>query len=226
MLGVFVNVTTVIIGSLIGLIIKKGIPERLTSAVMIGIGMCNICMGVQGMMDGKNILILIGATVIGAIIGTLADIDGKIKKLGDSVSKKFKSTGKTSIAEGFINGSLVFCVGAMTIIGSLNSGLKGDHEMIFTKSFLDLISSSMLAASLGIGVLFSSLFVLVFQGGLVLLSQFVEPFLTEAAIAELSCCGAMLIFVLGLNLMGIAKIKIANYLPALLIVPIICHFVA
>ena len=225
MLGVFVNVTTVIIGSLIGLIIKKGIPERLTSAVMIGIGMRNICMGVQGMMDGKNILILIGATVIGAIIGTLADIDGKINKLGDSVSKKFKSTGKTSIAEGFINGSLVFCVGAMTINGSLNAGITGDNSLLYTKATLDLFSSSMLAASLGIGVMFAAAFVLGFQGLLVLLAGFLAPVLTESAIAEMTCAGSLIIIAIGTNVIGITKIKVADYLPAIALAPLFCWII-
>lgn len=224
MIGVLVNVATVILGSLIGLLVKKGIPERVSDAVMKGIGMCNICMGVVGVMDGNNILVLIASVVIGAIIGTLLDIDGKINRLGDIVSSRFSTGGGGSIAQGFVTASLVFCIGAMTIVGSLNSGLKGDHEMIFTKSFLDLISSSMLAASLGIGVLFAALFVLVFQGGLVLLAQYVAPLLTEVAIAEMTCCGSMLILVLGLNLMGISKIKIADYLPAIFIAPVICLF--
>lgn len=224
MIGVLVNVATVILGSLIGLLVKKGIPERVSDAVMKGIGMCNICMGVVGVMDGNNILVLIASVVIGVIIGTLLDIDGKINRLGDIVSSRFSTGGSGSIAQGFVTASLVFCIGAMTIVGSLNSGLRGDHEMIFTKSFLDLISSSMLATSLGIGVLFSAAFVLVFQGGLVLLAQYVAPLLTEAAIAEMTCCGSMLILVLGLNLMGISKIKIADYLPAIFIAPVICLF--
>ena len=225
MIGVFVNVATVFLGSLIGLVVKKGIPQRISDAVMIGIGMCNICMGITGAMQGQNILVLIASIVIGSVIGTLIDIDGKINYLGDAVSKRFSSHGKGSIAQGFVNGSLVFCVGAMTIVGCLDWGLRGDHEMIFTKAFLDLKSSSMLAVSLGIGVMFSSLFVLVFQGSLVLLSQFAAPFLTETAIAEMSCCGSILIFALGLNLMGAAKIKIANYLPAIFIPPLICFFI-
>ncbi|MBQ8525602.1 MAG: DUF554 domain-containing protein [Clostridia bacterium] len=224
MIGVFVNVATVLLGSLIGLFIKKGIPERVSGAVMTGIGMCNVCMGVTGVLDGENILVLIAAVAIGSVIGTLLDIDGRINRLGDWVSGRFNAGGSNSIAQGFVTASLVFCIGSMTIVGSLNSGLRGDHEMIFTKSFLDLISSSMLAASLGIGVMLSAIFVLVFQGALVLLAQFVAPFLTETAIAEMSCCGSLLILVLGLNLMGISKIKIADYLPAIFIAPIICLF--
>ena len=225
MIGVFVNVATVLIGSLIGLVVKKGIPEKIANAVMVGIGMCNICMGITGAAQSSNILVLIASMAIGAALGTLLDIDGRLNKLGDAVSSRFSGKTKGNIAVGFVNASLVFCVGAMTIVGSLDSGLRGDHEMIFTKSFLDLISSSMLAASLGVGVMFASLFVLLFQGGLVLLSQFVEPFLTDVAISEMSVCGSLLIFALGLNLMGVAKIKIANYLPAIFIVPVICFFI-
>lgn len=107
----------------------------------------------------------------------------------------------------------------MTIVGSLNAGISGDNEMLLTKSLLDLISSSMLAASLGLGVLLSAVFVLVFQGALVLLASFLAPFLTTAAIAELTCCGSVLILALGLNLIGLTKIKVADYLPALVFVP-------
>ena len=124
------------------------------------------------------------------------------------------------MAEGFITASLLFCIGAMTIVGSLNAGLRNDYDMLFTKSLLDLFSSMMLAASLGIGVLCSAAFVLVFQGALVLMAQVVAPILTEAAIAEITCAGSLMILALGLNLLGIAKIKVANLLPAMLFAPL------
>lgn len=118
--------------------------------------------------------------------------------------------------------SLLFCVGAMTIVGSLQAGLTGDCEMLYTKATLDLISSCVLSASLGIGVLLADIFVLVFQGGLVLLAGFIAPFLTDYAIGEMTCAGSVLIIALGLNLIGVTKIKVANYLPVILIPPFLC----
>jgi len=222
MLGVIVNVATVILGSLIGLLCKKGIPERVEKAVMTAIGLCTVYLGIDGALAGENVLVLILSMIVGTAIGTLLDLDGGITRLGSWVEGKFqkKSGHAVSVAEGFITASLLFCVGAMTIVGSLNSGLRGDHSLIFTKSLLDLFSSMMLAASLGIGVLCSAVFVLIFQGGLVLLSQVIAPVLTDAAIAEITCAGSLMILALGLNLLGITKIKVANLLPAMLAAPL------
>lgn len=222
MLGVIVNVATVILGSLLGLLCKRGIPERIEKAVMTAIGLCTVYLGIDGALAGENVLVLILSMILGTAIGTLLDVDGGIARLGGWVERKFqkKSGHAVSVAEGFITASLLFCVGAMTIVGSLNSGLQGDHSLIFTKSLLDLFSSMMLSASLGIGVLCSAAFVLVFQGGLVLLSQVIAPVLTEAAIAEITCAGSLMILALGLNLLGITKIKVANLLPAMLVAPL------
>ena len=223
MISVLVNTGTVILGSLIGLLLKKGIPEKVTSAVMTAIGLCTIYIGIDGALAGENVLIVIIAMVIGTIIGTLIDIDGGLNKLADWVGSKTKRNGsEASVAEGFLTASLLFCIGAMTIVGSLNAGLSGDNRMIFTKSTLDLVSSIMLSASLGIGVLLSASFVFVFQGAIVLLAQYLEPILTEATIAEITCAGSLMIIALGLNLIGVTKIKVSNFLPALVIVPIAC----
>ena len=227
MIGVLVNTITVIIGSCVGLLLKKGIPQRLTTAIMLGIGLCTIYIGIDGMMAGENTLVLIVSMVLGALVGTWLDLDGKIQALGDWIEGKFNhnqsenGTTQVSLAQGFVTAALLFCVGSMTIVGSLNAGISGDNEMLFTKSLLDLISSSMLAASLGLGVLLSAVFVLVFQGALVLLASVLAPFLTTAAIAELTCCGSVLILALGLNLIGLTKFKVADYLPALVFVPIL-----
>ncbi len=224
MIGVFVNFATVLLGSTIGLIFKKGISKRFTDSVMIGIGLCTVCIGVSGMLKGENILVAIISMVLGAIFGTWIDFDKRINRVGDFIQSKFKRKDeKVSIAEGFVTASLLFCIGAMTIVGSLESGLKGDNSMIFTKSLLDFFSSTMLAASLGIGVVFSCVFVLIFQGGLVLLSGLLAPILNDAAIAELTCVGSLMILALGLNLIGITKIKVANFFPALVFAPIFCY---
>ncbi len=224
--GVLVNTLTVIIGSSVGLLLKKQIPEKLTGAVMTAIGLCTIAIGVGGIIKGENQLVMIISLVLGTIVGTLIDIDGKLSKLGDKFQKKAKKQNgeNATFSEGFVTASLLFCVGAMTIVGSMNAGISGDNQMLYTKSVLDLISSSMLAASLGIGVMVASLFVLGFQGALVALSMLLGSFLSDFAVNELICAGSVMITALGLNLIGVTKIKVANLLPGLIFVPIICLF--
>lgn len=223
MLGVIVNVGTVLLGSLVGLFLKRGIPEKVTEALMIGVGLCTVFIGISGALQGENTLVLILSMAIGTVIGTLLDIDRQLNRLAAYVENRFKQKdGQVTVAEGFVTASLLFCVGAMTIVGSLQAGLTGDCEMLYTKATLDLISSCVLSASLGIGVLLADIFVLVFQGGLVLLAGFIAPFLTDYAIGEMTCAGSVLIIALGLNLIGVTKIKVANYLPVILIPPFLC----
>lgn len=227
MLGVLVNVGTVLIGSLVGLFLKRGIPEKVTEALMIGIGLCTVFIGISGALEGENTLVLILSMAIGTVIGTLLDIDKQLNRLAAYVEARFKQKeGQVTVAEGFVTASLLFCVGAMTIVGSLQAGLTGDCEMLFTKATLDLVSSCVLVASLGIGVLLADIFVLVFQGGIVLLAGLVAPFLTDYAIGEMTCAGSVLIIALGLNLIGVTKIKVANYLPVIFIPPILCLFMS
>ena len=227
MLGVLVNVGTVLIGSLVGLFLKRGIPEKVTEALMIGIGLCTVFIGISGALEGENTLVLILSMAIGTVIGTLLDIDKQLNRLAAYVEARFKQKeGQVTVAEGFVTASLLYCVGTMTIVGSLQAGLTGDCEMLFTKATLDLVSSCVLAASLGIGVLLADIFVLVFQGGIVLLAGLVVPFLTDYAIGEMTCAGSVLIIALGLNLIGVTKIKVANYLPVIFIPPILCLFMS
>lgn len=228
MTGVIANTLTVIIGSLVGLTFRKGIPEKVTSAVMTGLGLCSIYIGIDGALSGENVLIVIAAMVVGSIIGTLLDIDQAINNLGTWVENRYSNNnkGQVSITQGFVTASLLFCVGAMTINGSLNAGISGDNSLLYTKAMLDLFSSSMLAASLGIGVLFAAAFVLGFQGLLVLMAGFLAPVLTPAAIAEMTCAGSLIIIALGTNLIGATDIKVANYLPAIAIAPFLCWLVS
>lgn len=228
MTGVLVNTGTILLGSAVGLLFKKGIPERVTNAVMIGLGLCTLYIGIDGALSDENVLIVIASMVLGAIVGTLLDIDGAINRLGKWIEGKFqkKEGGKVSVAEGFVTASLLFCVGAMTINGSLNAGISGDNSLLFTKAMLDLFSSAMLTASLGFGVMVSAVFVLVFQGALVLLAGVLAPVLTPFAIAEMTSAGSLIIIAIATNLMGITKIKVADYLPAIVFAPIICWIVS
>ena len=225
MLGVITNTLTVVIGSIVGLLFARFISEKYTNALMTAIGLCTIYIGIDGALAGENTLVLIIALVIGTLLGTLLNIDGAIGALGKWVEGRFsrKDGKKASVAEGFVTASLLFCIGSMTIVGSLNAGILGDNTLLFTKSVLDLISSCLLASSLGIGVLCAAAFVFVFQGGLVLLAQFIAPFLTLDAQGELICAGSVMILALGLNLIGLTKIKVANMLPALVIAPFLVY---
>ncbi len=227
MLGVFVNVITVIAGSLIGLLFRKGIPEKVSSAVMTGLGACTVYIGISGSLCGENVLILIAAVVLGAISGTLLDLDGAINRLAAKAENKFKKGGKKlSVAEGLVTSTLLFCVGSMTVTGSIQAGLTGDNSILITKATLDLVSSMMLASTLGIGVLLSSVSVLVIQGGLVLLAGVLAPFMSAGAVNEMTCAGSLLIVMIGTNLMGMTKIKVADYLPAILFAPVLYNLIA
>lgn len=224
MLGVIVNTITVLIGSTVGLICKRAVPERITKAIMLAIGLCTVYIGISGTLEGENTLVLILSMVFGTAVGTAIDLDRRITHLGELVNRKFKRAhGGVSLTEGFVTASLLFCVGAMTIVGSLNAGLRGDNEMLFTKSLLDLISSCMLSVSLGMGVMCAAAFVFVFQGALVLLAQFLAPILSATAIAEITCAGSLMILALGLNLIGLTKLKVANFLPALIFAPLFTY---
>ena len=226
MLGTIVNTIAVIIGASIGLLLKKGLPENLEDTMMKGLGLCTLFLGIRGSLGGNNSLILIISMVVGALIGEGIDLDEKLNRFGKWLENKFKSKDgdKVSIAEGFVSASLLFCVGAMTVVGSLQSGLMGNHEMLFNKSMLDFVAAIIFASSMGIGVLFSAVFVLVYQGAITLAAQWVAPFLTDTIIAEMTCVGSVIIIGIGLNLLGITKLKVMNYVPAIFIPILLCQF--
>ena len=226
MLGVIINVITVIIGSCVGLLFKKGIPEKVSKAAMTGLGACTLYIGITGSLCGENVLILIASVVLGVISGTLLDIDGGINKLAKKVETRFKKESGVSVAEGLVTATLLFCVGSMTITGSIQAGLTGDNSVLITKATLDLVSSMMLASSLGFGVVLSAVSVFVIQGGLVLLAGLISPFMSAGAINEMTCTGSILIIMIGTNLMGITKIKVADFLPAIVFAPVIYNLVA
>lgn len=227
LLGVLVNTGAVILGSLLGLLFRKGIPQRVSSAVMIGLGLCAVYIGIDGALEGENVLIVIASMVLGGIVGTLLDIDGGINRLGKWVETRFqhREGENTSAAQGFVTASLLFCAGAMTINGAIEAGVQGDDTIFFTKATLDFFSSIMLSAGLGIGVMLSAAFVLVFQGLLVLLAGVIAPVLTPFAVAEMTCTGSLIMIAIGTNLMGVSKIKVADYLPGILFAPVICMIV-
>ena len=225
MIGVFVNFFAVIIGSLIGILFKKGMSEKIVKSVTEAVSLAIVYVGISGVIKGENALVLVISMVVGALIGTLLDLDAKLEKLGKWVENKLsRESGEGKIAEGFVSASLLFCVGAMAIVGSLQSGLVGNHETLFTKSMIDLISAVVLASALGIGVIFSAVPVLILQGSIALLAQFVAPFLSDYAVNEMTCAGSLIILSLGLNMLGVTKVKVVNLVPAVFVPIILCMF--
>lgn len=228
LVGTLVNTGAVIAGSLIGLLLGNILPERLRETVMKGLGLCTLFIGITGMLGGSNALITIISVAVGAVIGELCDLDGRLNRFAESLEKKFQrdKKGGPSLAEGFVTASLVFCVGAMTIVGALNDGLTGNHEMLFTKATLDFVSSMIFASSLGVGVMMAAAAVLVIQGSIASLASLVAPLLQQnaATIPEMTVVGSVLIMGLGLNMLGVTKLKVMNYVPAIFLPILLCLF--
>lgn len=222
MLGTIVNCIAIIAGCLIGLLVKGKLSERIGNTIMSGLALCILYIGVSGALKGEDTLIMIISMAIGALIGEIIDVDKWLNKLGLFLECKFKSKDekKVSISEGFVSASLLFCVGAMAIVGSLESGLSGNYDTLFAKSLLDGITSIIFTSSLGIGVIFSAATVFIYQGSITLAAGVLSGILSQAVIANMTGVGSLLIIGLGLNMLGVSKIKIANLLPAVFI-PII-----
>ena len=218
MTGVLVNTVAVIIGAVIGLFIKKGISERISDTVMKGIGLCVMYIGWSGALKCQNTMIMIISIVLGALIGEGIDIDRRFKAFSQKIENKMsKGNKKVSFAEGFVSASLLFCVGAMAVVGSIQAGIEGNNETLFAKSLLDFIAAIIFASGMGFGVIFSSVSVFLYQGIIALCATSVGQLLTETVVLEMTAVGSILIFALGLNLVGLSKFKIMNYLPAIFI---------
>ena len=213
--GAVVNFTLVIVGSILGLLFKKGIPEKIKKAIFTGMALCVLLIGIDGMLsDNYNILIVIVSMALGAVIGELIDINKWVNILAEKIELKFYKNQNSKIAEGFVAATLLFCVGAMTIVGSIDSGISGDNATLYSKSLIDCIAAIPLAATFGFGVTLSSIAVLVIEGALTLFSVIISPILTEEIILHMSTIGSMLIVALSLNMLDITKIKVMNYIPA------------
>ena len=229
MFGVLVNALAVIAGSGLGLLLRRGLPQKYTDGLMQALGLCVIVIGILGLNAKVDSMAVILSIVLGSVAGIALNIDGAIKRLGDSMDRSFKSSaqdGGHPLGEGFVTATLFFCIGAMTVTGSLRSGLEGDHSILYAKSALDFISSILFTSAIGIGVMLSSLSVLVIQGGIVLLARLVAPLFTDPAIAAISCVGSVLILALGLNMLNITKIKLADMLPSLVLAPVTAALMA
>lgn len=216
MLGTIVNAVAIIVGAILGVFLKKGIPEGYKATIINGLGLSVLVIGLSGALGSQDILLLIASVVIGTILGEALKIESGLEKLGHWIESKAGSK-EGGIAKGFITASLVFCIGAMAVMGALESGLTGNHETLFAKALIDGIMAAMFASTLGIGVAFSGAAVFVYQGFITLTASFMKPFLIESVITEMSAIGGLLIMGIGINVLEIKKIRVGNMLPAVFI---------
>lgn len=220
-----VNFFLVIVGTLIGLLFKKGFPEKLQNALMTGMAFCVLYIGITGLFEeGANILVMIVCFAFGAVIGELIDLDKQVNRLGKKIENRFSKSNNSRIAEGFVAATLLFCVGAMTIVGSIDSGISGDNSTLYSKSVIDCVAAAVLTSSMGIGVIFAAFAALIIEGGITLLAVFIAPVLTDYIIAQMSVIGSLLIIALALNMLGITKIKVMNFVPAILLPLVLIFF--
>lgn len=223
MLAVFVNCGAVILGSILGILFAKKFTQELSDMIQTACGVVSIIIGLQMAFKYGSIIYLALSLIIGGVIGYALDIDGAVLKLGEKLEVLTKRKEKSSepahsnFAYAFLNSSVLFCVGAMAIVGSFEAGVNHNYTTIFTKSILDGFMAIGFTAAMGIGTAFSALAILIYQGALTLLSIWLKPFVSELLIQELSACGGAIIVMIGINLLGIKKIKTANFLPALVI---------
>jgi uncharacterized membrane protein YqgA involved in biofilm formation len=224
MLGTIVNTLAIIVGSLLGIVFRGGIPKKYQVTIMQAISLAVILIGLKMAFKTDAILLAIFSLVIGSILGELLKIEDRLENLGKQLEAKFSKAGNGGIAKGFVVASLVFCVGSMAIVGSMESGLTGNHQTLFAKSALDGLSSIIFSSIFGIGVLFSSISVFVYQGFITLTASLMKPFLIPPVINQMSGVGGLLIMAIGINLLEIKKIKVGNMLPAIF-VPLIYYMV-
>ncbi|MEG0638767.1 MAG: DUF554 domain-containing protein [Clostridia bacterium] len=219
MIGTLINCAAILVGSALGLLLRKGIKQSMAQTVMQGIGLSVILIGLMGAIKTQNTLLVILSMVLGGVLGTLLDLDAKMNKLGAFAQRKLckgAAEGST-FAKGFVTASLVFCVGAMAVVGALDSGIRGDHSTLIAKAALDGVAAIVFSSSMGAGVMLAALPVFIYQGTIALLGTAVAPLLSNTVIAEMSAVGGLLIVGIGINMLLDQNIKVANLLPAILI---------
>lgn len=225
LLGTIVNAVLIIIGSLLGRLFKD-IPENMKQTVMYAIGIAVMVLGIQMGLESSNFVLIIICLVFGAVIGEWIDLDKWLNRLGHYIELKFgsKTSKGGSIAQGFVTGTLIFVIGAMGVLGALNSGLQNDHELLISKGIIDGFTSIILSATLGLGVLLSAVPVAIYQGTIALFATQITKIIPEAALdiflQEMTATGGIMIIAIGLNLLGLTKIRVANLLPSLVIVAV------
>lgn len=227
MLAVFVNAAAVILGSLVGILLHNRLKPHHTKTVVACMGICAMVIGVTEAIATSNIIIVILCLVAGTVIGELVKLEERLDCTGDWLKARVAKKNGGRFTEGFVTASLLFCVGSMSIVGSFDAGLRGDYDIIFAKSVMDCIMSVTFAATMGIGVAFSALTILIYQGALTLLAGVIEPVLTQPMITEMSAVGGVMLIATGINVVGLTKerIRVGNMLPGL-IFPVIWFAIA
>ena len=218
MFAVFVNMALVLVGSAVGLLLKNRFSERMGQAVMKGLGLCTVGIGMSSLLGGKDTLCTIICVALGTILGEWLNIEKGMDDLGELLRRKLiKGEGNSRFVEGFVNATVLYCVGAMSINGAIAAGINGDYSILISKSVMDMVSSITFAAAMGIGVPFAVIPILLYEGGLTLLAGVVGPYLSAAVITEMSAVGGAIIVGIGLNLLGASKegIRVSNMLPAI-----------
>lgn len=224
LLGTIVNGLLIVVGTLFGKLLHR-IPEGMKTTVMYGISLSVMVLGLQMGFKSENFLIVIISLVAGAVIGEVLDLDGKLNSVGYWLENKIGTSGQGSISQGFVTATLIFVIGAMAIIGALDSGIRGDHDVLYTKAIIDGFTALILTTTLGIGVIFSAIPVVLYQGVIAAfatqIDRLIPTELMDSFIIELTASGGVMIFAIGLNLAGLTKIKVANLLPGILVTAII-----
>src|SRR5258706_2899001 len=227
MTGTFINIATVILGSIIGLIFGARIPDKLKETVIVGMGLFVVAMGLQMFLKTENPLIVVGSLLIGTLLGEWLRIEDGLQNLGKVLEQRFAKEGddgSNKFVRGFLTASLLFCVGPMTILGSIQDGLTGDYNLLAVKSVLDGFASLAFTSTLGVGVMFSTIVILVFQGGISLLATQLNAIVTPSMLNELTATGGVILIGLAISsLLEIKKIRVGNMLPGLLIAPLIVY---
>ena len=221
-MGTVINAIAIVIGGALGLLFRKGFPERVSQTALQVMGLFSMVVGLTMAIQGKELILVLISLVLGAVLGELINIEGRLDKLGSSLEKRLQLKEKTS-AKGFIYTSLLFCVGSMAIVGSITDGLKGDHSILVTKAMMDGIISIPFAASMGIGVLGSSVPILLYQGGLTLLAWKLQSFFTPSMIGELTSVGGVIVMGIGINILGLQKVRVASLIPALPLIILVLY---
>ena len=216
MLGTIVNTIAIILGSLLGISLRRGISDQYRETVIAAIGLAVLLIGLKSALQTDDLLLVIISLALGAIIGEMLRIETHLEAAGRWLGNRLGGAGE-SFAQAFVTASLVYCVGAMAIVGALESGLKGNHQTLFAKSLLDGVTAIIFSSTLGIGVLFSALPVFLYQGAITFAATYLKPFLTPAVVAQMSAVGGLLIVAIGLNILDIKKLRIGNMLPSLFI---------
>ena len=213
--GTSVNIAAVVFGCIVGRYLGHLIPERMRRTVMMGLGLTVLLIGFQLALQSRNPLIVIGAMLIGGIIGEALSIEARLENIGHRLQDRFKDAG--NVAEAFVTASLLYCIGAMAIMGSIQDGLGQEPTILYAKSALDGIASVAFTSTLGIGVIFSVIPLLIYQGGITLMAGTVQGFLTDPVVAEMNATGGLLIVAIGLDILQIKKLPIGNLLPAIFV---------